>query len=92
MTKENNLVGGFTAYRNITQEDIEIFDIAFKGFVGTKYSPVAVATQVVAGTNYCFFCNAEGIYPDSIIVPSLVKIFQPLTGIPQIAHIEICKC
>ena len=52
-TLERGIVGGWTPFSsNITKEASEVFDAAFKGFVGVSYSPVAFATQVVNGVNY----------------------------------------
>nr|WP_294938830.1 hypothetical protein [uncultured Flavobacterium sp.] len=80
---DNNtaLVGGWTAYHSLTPADQKVFDEAMKGFVGVKYTPQTVATQVVAGTNYRFKCTAS-IPPAMVIWEAMVEIFQPLGGQP----------
>ena len=47
-----------TADTTITPEVQEVFDKAMESFTGAGYEPVnLLATQVVAGTNYCFLCR-----------------------------------
>ncbi|MBI9034162.1 MAG: hypothetical protein JEZ03_06805 [Bacteroidales bacterium] len=85
------MVGAWTKYRvNMTKEEIGIFEEAFNGFVGVKYTPLAVATQVVNGTNYSYFCNAVGVYPHAPNVAAMVEINQKPNGIPTILNIKIC--
>ncbi|WP_075342632.1 hypothetical protein [Tenacibaculum agarivorans] len=78
-TKENTLVGGWTAYRPLTAEDKAVFEEALNGFVGVIYTPEQVATQVVAGTNYRFKCSAS-VPPSDVVWEAIVEIFQPLPG------------
>jgi hypothetical protein len=80
--------GGWTAYTTAISSDAKkVFETAFKGFVGVNYTPLAVATQVVAGTNYSFFCNAKGVYPGAVNEGAMVDIFNPLQGEPHITSI-----
>lgn len=71
--------GGWTAYHKLTPEDQRVFDEAMKGFVGVKYTPISVSTQVVAGMNYRFKCEAS-MPPSDVIWEAIVEIFQPLNG------------
>ena len=66
-----------------------MFDKVFEHFVGCKYDPLAVATQVVSGTNYSFFCNAKGVYPDALNQGAIVNIYQPIQGDPHITGIKV---
>jgi hypothetical protein len=79
--------GGWTPYHHLTPEDKKVFEIAMHGFVGVKYTPLDVSTQVVAGVNYRFVCDA--------VLPSggtpwiaLVSIFKPLNGDPYVTEIH----
>ena len=84
------ILGGWSIFRTgITKEEKHIFEEAFKGFVGVSYSPIAVATQVVQGTNYSFFCNAKGVYPNAPNQAAMVTIYDPLNGIAHITKIEM---
>lgn len=68
------LVGGYTEDREPTDEDLVLFNdaIAIIDTSGVVYQPQKVATQVVAGVNYRFYCQAgDGSF-------SYVYIFQPL--------------
>ena len=83
------MVGTFSDFScKISQDDKNVFEKAMNGFVGVKYTPVAVATQVVQGTNYAFFCNGEGAYPESISQPSIVYIYQDLNGAVELKRIQ----
>jgi hypothetical protein len=79
--------GGWTVYTtNISNEAKQVFEKAMN-LVGVKYEPLAVATQVVAGTNYSFFCNSKGVYPGAINEGAMVEIYQPVNGVPHITSI-----
>ncbi len=87
---ESTMPGGWTTYScDIQPGEREIFDTAFKGFVGVNYTPLTVATQVVAGVNYSFFCNAKGVYPNAPNQGAMVTIFKPLEGDPHITAIHM---
>jgi len=73
--------GGWTSYSTRISSDAQkAFDEALKGFTGVHYTPLAVASQVVAGMNYRFFCNAQVVYPDAPNYGALVQINKPLVG------------
>jgi hypothetical protein len=76
---EKTIVGGWTPYHDLTIEDRMVFNEALKGFVGVKYTPNSVSTQVVAGVNYRFKCMAS-IPPAEVVWEAIVEIFQPLDG------------
>ncbi|CAM1361750.1 hypothetical protein [Tenacibaculum soleae] len=84
---KETLLGGWTSYGSLTTEDRKVFDEALNGFVGVNYEPTAVSTQVVAGTNYRFKCNAS-IPPAEVMWEAIVEIFQPLGDVkPHITGI-----
>lgn len=62
--------GGFSDRRNVSAEDIAFFNEIYTR--SEKLVPVQVATQVVAGLNYRFYCK------DSDNHNVLVQIFKPL--------------
>lgn len=83
--------GSWTDFNfNISHDARKAFDAAMHGLVGVGYKPLAVATQVVAGTNYCFLCEATPVYPGATSYAAKVYIYQPLHGqhphITQIIH------
>lgn len=82
------LDGGWTPFRPLTGDDKAIFDKALNGLCGVGYEPLLVATQVVAGTNYRFFCNAQVVYPNAPHYAAMVQIFNPLNNDPHISSIE----
>jgi hypothetical protein len=79
-------VGGWSPYHPLTAQDKAVFDEAMNGFVGVKYTPNTVSTQVVAGTNYRFKCTAS-MPPSEVVWEAIVEIFQPLNGKPYVTGI-----
>lgn len=51
------LCGAYADYRELTDEDIQIFESAYN--YDMKLTPQGVATQIVAGTNFKFICKDE---------------------------------
>lgn len=85
----NETLGGWTTYSNaISAEAKKAFDTALDGLTGVNYTPLSVASQVVAGTNYSFFCNAQGVYPNAANNGAIVSIFSPLNGTAHITNIS----
>ncbi|WP_087024208.1 hypothetical protein [Thaumasiovibrio subtropicus] len=82
------IVGGWTQYRPLTPEDHAVFDTALKGFVGVNYQPTEVSSQVVAGINYRYKCNASLPGPEIMEWEAVVEIFKPLEGQPHITNIH----
>ena len=83
-------VGAWTAYKTqISKEEMNVFKQAVN-LVGVEYTPIAVSTQIVAGTNYRFFCNAQGVYPGATPEGAIVQIYQPLEGKAHITSITKC--
>lgn len=90
MSSQNSVdvltAGGWTAYHKLTPQDQKVWDEAMKGFVGVKYTPREVSTQVVNGTNYRFKCTAS-IPPSEVVWDAIVEIYQPIGGAPYITNI-----
>ncbi len=85
------LSGGWEATRDTTIDaDAQaVFDAAMEGLLGVDYEAVdLLATQVVAGTNYCFLCRSTVVVPDALPGYSLVYIYQDLSGNAQILGIK----
>ena len=83
------LPGGWAPSENpeITEERQELFD---KGMdlVGVQYVPVAyLGSQIVAGTNHCFLCQATVVYPGAIPYYTLVYLHEALDGEVTILNI-----
>ena len=85
------LSGGWEATRDtaIDADAQAVFDDAMEGLLGVEYEAVdLLATQVVAGTNYCFLCRSTVVVPDAVPGYSLVYVYQDLEGNAQILGIE----
>ena len=69
------------------------FDKTQEQLVGATYKPLALlATQVVAGTNYCILCEISPVVPDPVPHFALVYIYADLEGnasITRVADLDI---
>ncbi|GAB3848808.1 hypothetical protein GCM10028822_12250 [Hymenobacter terrigena] len=83
----DTMPGGWTPYHPLTATDKKVWEEAMHGFVGVKYTPTAVSTQVVNGTNYRFECNAT-MPPSNAIWRAIVEIYAPLKGQPHVVSIH----
>ena len=82
--------GAWTGFSTKMSNEVrEIFDEALAGLIGVSYRPVAVATEVGAGINYCFFCNAVGIYPGAVKQGAMVNIHQSADGVVKLIEIRL---
>lgn len=79
-------IGGWTPYHNLTPEDQNVFNEAMHGFVGVKYTPQQVSTQLVNGTNYRFRCSAS-MPPAMVVWEAIVEIYSPIEGQPHVVSI-----
>jgi hypothetical protein len=58
-----------------------------RGFVGVKYTPQEVSTQLVNGTNYRFRCIAS-MPPSQVVWEAIVEIYAPIKGEPHVVSIH----
>ncbi len=85
------VMGGWSVSSDtaVTPESQSALDKALEGFVGSKVEAVALlATQVVAGTNYCFLCRVTPVTPDPVPHYSLVYVYQALDGTASILEFQ----
>ena len=87
-----HLAGGWSAVTGDTSLSANAaaksaFEKATETICGMEYEPVAVlATQVVAGTNYCILCRGKATVPDAQSVIQLVYIYEDLQGKAEITN------
>ena len=88
LAKPKQLCGGYTEQREMTDEEMEMFR-SVTGTGDIVFTPLSVSTQVVAGTNYRFYCRYEdtsdGVQRKSADEDDKygycwVTIFKPLPG------------
>jgi len=85
------VAGGWTPAEDgtITEELQEIFNKATEGLVGTEYKPVELLeTQVVAGMNYKFLCEASNVVLDADTRYVFVTVYQDPQGNCSILEVE----
>ena len=62
---------------------------AVEGLTGCVYEPIALlASQVVAGMNYCLLCRLTVVYPDAQPTYALVYVYQNIEGVCELARVE----
>lgn len=86
MSTQQTLLGGWTPYHPLTAEDQKVFNEAMNGFVGVAYTPELVSTQVVAGTNYRYKCNAS-LPQGGFTWEAMVEIYAPIGFPPHVTGI-----
>ncbi len=79
--------GGWSKFRSLTQEDKDVFNQAMEGIVGVDYEPLLVSTQIVAGENFKYLCNATLVVKDPTTTHKMVQIFRSLDGEVSITSI-----
>lgn len=79
--------GGYTRQRELTEGEMEMF-VSLTGTGDMTLTPVSVATQVVAGTNYRFWCMYRDEDADG---HCWVVIYKPLPGQGEPEVISIQK-
>lgn len=78
------LIGGWSNFDfTLTPQAKDAFETAMQPLFGARYTPLAFASQVVAGTNYCFLCDVQYAtpFPDENAVK--VYIYQQSDGKPH---------
>jgi hypothetical protein len=82
------LAGGFNVHNEVGEKEMAIFNAAMKNHCGVDYTPVAVASQLVNGTNYIFICVGKPVVAHPIPALYAVKIYTRFA--PSVApNVEI---
>lgn len=92
------VVGGWTAMEGdptqIPEEVLTAFTKATEELTGCDYMPVALlATQLVAGTNYCLLCQTRLVTPEAPVGYALVYFYEALNGsahLQKVQEIDFC--
>lgn len=85
------MTGGWQATTDtaIDEDAQAAFDAAMEGLLGVEYEPIdLLATQVVAGTNYCFLCRSTIVVPDAVPGYAFVYVYKDLSGKAEILDIQ----
>ena len=88
-TNINELPGGWAQCEApiVTEELQAIFDKALEGYTGMGFRPIAlIATQLVSGTNYCFFCESVPVDGGESGY-AFVTVYKDLDGNAQISDV-----
>lgn len=87
------IAGGWTvnteaADTNIPKELLEVFNKATESYTGVGLEPVAyLGSQVVAGANYAFLCNATTVTANPTTELDVVIVYQDTDGNAEITKV-----
>lgn len=81
------MLGGWTYSKEISPYDAHIFYSSIGTHDDYFYIPVAVATQLVNGTNYKFIAIAEPKKENEVPFFAVVEIYKPIHDAPYITSI-----
>ncbi len=89
---DGQMAGGWTVNADnptvIPQEVTDAFNKAVEGWTGSNLEPVAyLASQVVAGSNYCLLCKSTLVTLDPTVSYVFVYIYADLEGNAEILRI-----
>lgn len=84
------IVGGFSEPRRLSDEEALLFESVASKVAGVNYTPMNVATQIVAGTNYRFLCKGKDVERGGKKFYAVIVVHKPLPnqGEPRILSIE----
>ena len=88
--EDGPLSGGWTPSADpaVTEELQAVLDKGLEGLVGVRYTPVAyLGSQVVAGTNHAFLCQATVVYPGAEPYYTIVYLYEDLQGNVSVMNI-----
>lgn len=74
--------GGWSSKKRMDSKAKELFNkmLDKHPLVGVKYTPWAYSTQVVAGTNYKFYCTTETMSHRSRRGQAVIQVYVDLDG------------
>ncbi len=84
MSQTNVVPGGWSAWRPLTAQDHQEFNKIAAHLLGVKYTPLLVATKVVAGMEYEYLCTTELVIPQPVHGAATVLAYQPPSGNPVV--------
>ena len=88
---DSGLSGGWTECESpkLTADEKKVFNAATADLVGVNYKPIAkVATQVVAGLNYCFICESTAVVMNPKTRYSFVYVYSAVDGTSTVSSVE----
>ena len=87
------LCGGYTEVREPSVEENQFFHEVADTVKGMTFTPLSVQTQVVAGTNYKFYCRYSDETEENNPGHCYLTIYKPLPGQgePKVTAIEKIK-
>jgi hypothetical protein len=90
MTEMSNVFapGGWSNWQfHLTPDAEKVFKEAFAHFLGVGYTPMAFATQVVAGMNYSFLAKGKVVAPAGVEFLARIHIYVAPGQNPVITQI-----
>jgi hypothetical protein len=84
------LAGGYTAFLPVDESPLPAAVLQEKigAIIGVGYTPLAIASQVVAGVNYAIFAEAKVAYPEAVPYNVIITLLRDLKDAYHLTHIE----
>lgn len=87
--EKRHLVGGWSEYTNITDDELQLFTNTTKELIGVTYQPTKLSKQIVSGMNYRFLCTATPLTLNPTSYQAIIQIYRPANGNPPtVTNIE----
>lgn len=81
LTHENEILcGGYSEVREPDMDEYQLFREVTDTVKGMTFTPLSVQTQVVAGTNYKFYCRFSDVTDEFNPGHCYLTIYKPLPG------------
>jgi len=86
-TLEREILGGWTPFRPLDENCMNVFNEAICNLIGVNYTPIEVSTQVVNGINYRFRCDAKCTSPNAPTYQCTIEVYQAPNCTPVVTNI-----
>ena len=91
-----NMEGAYSVHSEVGEKELAIFNKAMENHLGVDFKPVAVASQVVNGTNYLFICVGRPVVAQPTAALYAIKIYThfahsvaPVVEVKEIKEIDV---
>jgi len=81
--------GGWVVQDPVSKENKKVLNTALKGFVGSTFEPIAVATRIVNGVNYIYIAKSTTVtLPPKTGLSKIYVTATPAGQEPRLVNIE----
>ena len=84
----NDILGGWSDYEDVTEDDLKLFEDVMSGYVGATYVPTKVSKKVVDGIICRYVCIGRLATLGRETFPAIVEIYYPASGLKPTVEIK----